>query len=200
MTEREESILESGDSIYDEADSAGMSAINDNLTPDEHSIDFLLTNARSLGPKIQSALDNLSERRLHFAAVTETWLKSGQTLDGDLIDLEHGSGVKILYRNRPAQKSGRTAGGGVALIYNKATCNFKQRRIKGNVFELMCAVGRVGKVARPVAIFVVYIPPKMKADELTKLRELISQEIGALQSTLKNPVILLGEGFQPEKH
>ena len=58
------------------------------------------TNARSLCPKINSFLDCVEEMDANISIVTETWLTDGQSLDDDLLDLEHGAGVKFIVRNR----------------------------------------------------------------------------------------------------
>ena len=41
---------------------------------------------------------------------------------------------------------------------------------------MLCAVGKVGKVERNVAIFVAYIPPTMRTPELERLKELLAVE------------------------
>ena len=51
-------------------------------------IRFMLTNARSLSPKIISLNNYFDEFRLDFSIVSESWLSNGRELDGDLVDLE----------------------------------------------------------------------------------------------------------------
>lgn len=154
-------------------------------------MNFLTTNARSLTPKITSLLDNMCELDLHFAAVTETWLQSGQTLRGDLIDLEFGSGVKVIYKNRKQPKGSRAAtGGGVALLYNCATCSFKERKMRGNKFEAVCAVGKIGKIKNPVVVYVAYLPPRLRAAELVEFNEVIAQSVVEVSTKLVDPVFV----------
>ena len=50
-----------------------------NSTRRINKIAFLLTNARSLGPKISSLIDYLNEMSLTFAMISETWLVSGRS-------------------------------------------------------------------------------------------------------------------------
>ena len=69
-------------------------------------INVLITNARSLSPKIESLQNNFEAHELDFALVTESWLNDGETLNKDIIDLEHGTGLKILYKNRPRRAAG----------------------------------------------------------------------------------------------
>ena len=112
-------------------------------------------------------------------------------LRDDLRELEGKSGIRVLHRSR----DGRTnrGGGGVALAFRTANCNFRTRHLKqlSREFEVLCAVGKIGKIERTVVIFVVYIPPDMRAAALEKLREELSAEIVAVQKSYKNPIIIV---------
>ena len=152
----------------------------------------MLTNARSLSPKIHSLHTAFTEHDLDFALVTESWLKDSRILDRDVIDLEFGTNLKIVYKNRPRNPAGRrTVGGGVSIIYNKSKCNLKERKIRGNNFELVLAVGKVGKIPRQAAIFCLYLEPRMKVSELKDLCDLLSREILMLKAS-GNPAIFIG--------
>ena len=157
-----------------------------------HKFSVMLTNARSLSPKISSLHTFFAEQELDVALITESWLKDGETLDRDVIDLEWGTNLKIIYKNRPKRSVGRRrVGGGVSIVFNKDTCNLRERKISGNKFELVLAIGRVGRVTRQVAIFCAYIEPKMKVGELGELCKLISREILRLKSQ-GDPMIMVG--------
>ena len=135
------------------------------------------------------------EHELHFALISESWLKDGSVLDRDIIDLEHGSGLQIIYRNRPRRAtSARAVGGGVSIIYNKSRCNFRERRLAGNKFELVAAVGKVVGLARQVIVLSIYIEPKMKVADLKELIEAISDFIQQVKSncTGEGPLIFVG--------
>ena len=153
----------------------------------------MLTNARSLSPKIDSLHTMFDEHNLDFAMITESWLKDGQVLNRDVIDLEFGTDKKIIYRNRPKNSVGaRKVGGGVSIVYNKSKCSFRERKIVGNKFELVAAVGKVGKLARMVCLFCLYIEPRMKVAELTQLNGLLEGEILSLKAKNKDPIIMIG--------
>ena len=153
---------------------------------------MLITNARSLSPKIESLQNNFETHELDFALVTESWLNDGETLNKDVIDLEHGTGLKILYKNRPRRAAGvRRVGGGVSIIFNKNRCNLRERKISGNNFELVAASGRVGKLARQVVIFCVYITPQMRVADQNELYDVINSEILSLKSSA-DPLIFIG--------
>ena len=70
-------------------------------------IKMLNTNARSLSPKINSLIDSFTNLELDIAVVTESWLADGEGLDGDLVDLEHGTTsrlhIKIVQLDREAE-------------------------------------------------------------------------------------------------
>ena len=152
-----------------------------------------MTNARSLSPKIVSLQDAFEAHELDFALVTESWLKDGSTLDRDVVDLEYGTGLKILYKNRPRRAAGaRSVGGGVSIVYRKDKCNFREHRISDCSFELLVALGRVSRVRRTIAIFCLYIEPKMKAADLRRLRELIADVILQIKAKHPNPLVLVG--------
>ena len=156
---------------------------------------MLLTNARSLAPKIGSLIEMFDELDLHFAIITESWLKDGQVLNRDVIDLEFGSQLKILYKNRPAKRAGaRTVGGGVSIIYSKNRCSFKERRIASGNFEILIACGRINGLNKDVAVFGVYVQPRMKVDELSALRELIAEQVLLLKTNSKGdgPIFFIG--------
>lgn len=158
-------------------------------------IQMLVTNARSLAPKIRSLISMFDELDLHFAIITESWLKDGQTLDRDVIDLEYGSELKIIYKNRPTRSAGaRQVGGGVSIIFNKRKCSFRERRIASGKFELVIASGKINGFDREIAIIAIYIQPKMKVDELATLRDLITDQVLQMKARVSNegPVFFIG--------
>ena len=152
---------------------------------------FLLTNARSLSPKIQSLIMTIEECECDFAVITESWLVDGSTIEEDVIHLEHGTGLGLLYKNRRPLPSGRTAGGGVAFLFNLSTCSFKERKIKKNRFEVLCVAGRSNITRRPIFVFGVYIPPRTLAHELAEICEMITNEITDVKACNKDAVIII---------
>ena len=152
----------------------------------------MLTNARSLSPKIHSLHDCFEEHELQVAMITESWLKDSTILNRDIIDLEYGTNLKIIYRNRPSKTVGaRRVGGGVSIVYDKTKCSLRERKIVGNKYELVAAVGKIGKAQRQVAFFCLYIEPKTKAQELEQICDLISNDILDLKAST-NPIVFLG--------
>ena len=153
----------------------------------------MLTNARSLAPKIRSLHTMFEEHKIDIALISESWLKDGETLDRDIIDLEHGSNMKILYRNRSSKRNGmRRVGGGVSIVYNMSSCSFRERKLAGNKYEIVVATGKVGKIARQVTAICLYVEPTIKAQELDDLRSLISDQVLMSKASSDDPIIILG--------
>ena len=61
---------------------------------------FINTNARSLGPKINSLIDCFEEMEVAFGVITETWLAGGAGLQEDVEHFEAGAGIGLLTRSR----------------------------------------------------------------------------------------------------
>ena len=155
---------------------------------------FLLTNARSLKQKTAALTDAFGSLDLNFAGITETWFRGGKALSNDLIEYKGSTGIITLHKSRDGRTRGN--GGGIAIAFDTACCNFKQRHLKfAKKFEVICAVGRVGKINRKVVAFTIYIPTNMTAPELAELREALSTEVRAARCSLGDPVIVVMGDF-----
>lgn len=75
----------------DENDDSSSSHYSDKIktcdTDNDYCMQFLLSNARSLSPKMDLLLDGFGCLQLQFAAITETWFKGGEDLRGILLIL-----------------------------------------------------------------------------------------------------------------
>ena len=71
---------------------------------------FIVTNARSLAPKINSLINCFTELDLFFSIVTESWLRDGKELREAVDDLNAGCNLDIITPNRKARKDNRMAG------------------------------------------------------------------------------------------
>ena len=151
---------------------------------------FLLSNARSLAPKMTSLIDCMYELKCDFAMINETWFKGGKKLLGELSDVEQAAGIKLICKNRPAKAM---RGGGVAIAFN-TRCNLKRKQVKTK-HEIVCVVGKIGKVERPFAIFSVYVPPRTKSAEFAELCEDLATALTQVKTTTKNPIIVIGGDF-----
>ena len=179
------------DSDEFESDHNDCSENGINCISNENAVRLLLANACSLKPKMKSLKDAFSSLGLNIACITETWFKNGTDLREYLAELEASSGIRILHKSRDGRR--KNGGGGVALAFDVSSCNLKKRDLKHikKDFEVICAVGRVGKVGRPVAIFAMYVPPSMKATEASLLKEQLATEVAAVRASYRNPVIFV---------
>lgn len=62
---------------------SGINGLND-----DYDLRCLLTNARSLMPKIDLMIDAFRSLSLNFASITETWLKGGKVLANKLTEVD----------------------------------------------------------------------------------------------------------------
>ena len=159
----------------------------------ENEIKVLLTNARSLAPKFRSLLSNMEERDIDFSVITKSWLTDGQGLDNDVQDLELGSNVGLIYKNRKAKraKNRKTACGGVVIVFDKSRAQLRERKVQGNNFELVCAEGRVNGIENRVVVFGTYIPPQTKVAEVSALCSVISDDIARAKAKYSDCLIFL---------
>lgn len=132
---------------------------------------------------LTDAFDSL---RLHLACVTETWYKGGKELADHITEIEGRHGIKILHRSRDGRS--RKRGGGVALAFNTASCNFKRRLLRSEArdYEIICATGKIGKIDRRFVVFTVYVPPDMRAAQFESLKEALSAEITAAKTRTRS--------------
>ena len=167
-----------------------LNRINDENAINENVIHFVLTNARSLPPKINSLIDMIHKLDLTFATVTETWFKGGLKLKQELSDIEQAADIKFVRKNRPGR--GAQRGGGVALAFRASICNCKERKMKKMLpFETLCAVGNAGKIKRKLVVFVAYLPPQINARTLEQFNELLGSKIAAAKICYGDPIIVL---------
>ena len=82
----------------------------------------------------------------------------------------------------------------MALVFDTGTCNFKNRNLKHATREqeILCGVGRVGKIKRKVVVFVVYVSPSMKRADVDRLLEVLSLEIGSAKASYGDPIFIVG--------
>ena len=154
---------------------------------------MILTNARSLSPKICSLIDLYDERKIDFGIVTESWLVDGPILANDVIDLEGMSNLSLIYKNRSKKRQdGRTTrGGGVAFIYNPARASFKERKMKRSVVELLCVQGTISGCRDRIFVFGIYIEPRTTVESLREVEEVLRDEILKIKASNKNPMIFV---------
>ena len=152
---------------------------------------FIATNARSLAPKISSLMDCFNELDLHFAIVTESWLRDGKQLDAAIVDLNAGCNLDMVTHNRKAKSNGRTAGGGIAIVYNKGLLAVQELKIRRGRSEIVCAAGKLPGQARRVVIIGIYLPPRLKAEKRKEALGCLRDAIAKAKIKYKDPYIVI---------
>ena len=135
----------------------------------------------------------MEERDIAFSVVTESWFTDGKDLLEDLYDLEQSSGISIIFKNRPKRPrvGGRSSGGGVIIAFDPSKILMKERRIKGNVYELVGAQGKVDGCQTKVFTYGMYLPPQMSQDEVNRLCSLVAEDIAAIKARENDPVFFI---------
>ena len=103
---------------------------------------ILPTNARSLIPKIDCCVEYFKELETTVAFLTETWLLDSPELKTDIEDLELETGYSMLYKNRPPNDRGYSAGG-VAIAFKKSSIVLKEITMADNAYEMLFTVGTI---------------------------------------------------------
>ena len=102
----------------------------------QNKFNFLLTNARSLAPKIDSFIENFEERDVDLCVVTETWLNTASgLLEDEGVDLCLGEGISFFHCGRPVGRRG----GGVGVFFRSSRIKAVDITPKDNPHEV-CAV------------------------------------------------------------
>ena len=147
--------------------------------------DFIVTNARSLAPKIESVITAFNELDLHFAVIAESWLKECKNLSDDLDDLNDGENISIIHKSRKSRR-GKNAGGGIAILFQKNKIRLSERKIRRGKCELVCATGKLPGVARKIVILGAYLPPNIKANQAHEALAYISDAIGIIKQEMND--------------
>ena len=96
--------------------------------------------------------------------------------------------------HRSRDRRVKKTGGGVAVAFNPSLCYLKQHNLKNTLKdqEIMCAVGRIAGIQRVVAVFVLYLPPRMRAADFTVLCDTLSTEVAAVKASHPGVAIFVG--------
>ena len=77
----------------------------------------MLTNARSLARKVDSLVENFTERNIDLCVVTKAWLHDEQgILQDNGVPLVLGEGIGVVHWGRPLDRRG----GGVGIFYRSS--------------------------------------------------------------------------------
>ena len=196
---RRETLLDS-DSDSDEHDSTIIDLTeNENQNKNgktSRRLCFINTNARSLGPKVESLYDCFEEKQVDLAFLTETWYQSDRSL-ADKLD-EYGTRFSLgaLVRNRSHIANNGRSYGGVALIYRKSKASFENFHLTNpDDHEVLAAVGKVHGIKGKIVCITAYAPPNLAQSKARELLEFISDVIGEAKRKFENCTIICAGDF-----
>ena len=169
--------------------SASSTSYTSNDSKINISMNFASTNSRSLPPKICAMTECFRELDLTFFAITETWLKNDEKTKSEIENLFESEKIRILTRNRGSR------GGGVALAYDSTRATFKTLKLPSNRYEILCCEGELEGISRPIAVFCIYLPPKMSTETLGRLCEFMSDSLEYINSKLRDPLVVITGDF-----
>ena len=149
-------------------------------------------NARSLGPKLESLSDCISELEADVAIVTETWLQDGQ-LANTIIDSARNFGLDVFARNRQDQAANGRQYGGVAIFTRSGSSNFREITVDNpEGFEVLCVSGKISKIKEKVVVIAVYIPTNYPRSRADMCLDYISDVIAEAKRRVDSPLIVVG--------
>ena len=170
---------------------------DDNKKADKcsRSLCFINTNARSLGPKIESLFDCMHEKNADIAMITETWFQSNRINDEELVDYAARFSLGVISRNRNEVANNGRQYGGVALFYRLATSSFKPFELNNPLgHEVLAGVGTIKGIKGKVVCIAAYAPPNLTLLAARQLNEYMSDLIGeAKRSHPECSIILAGD-------
>ena len=149
-------------------------------------LSFITANARSLAPKMNSLIAHFTELELQFALISESWLKDCPALENDKVDLEAGQGLKMILNNRKSRRN-KTAGGGVAIVYDENKIRLREWKRRKSKSEIVCARGKLPGLKREILIISIYVPPKIKAKQTGKFMEELNRIIAINKEEMCDP-------------
>ena len=165
-----------------------------------NTFNFIVTNARSLAPKIQSLADCFEELDLGLALITESWLRDGKKLSEYKDDLEMGEEIELIHRNRQDRKGKKRVGGGVVIAFNKIRMRLTERRIRRGKTEIVAAQGKIPGLSRKIFVLCAYIPPKTRSAQAEEFMNNIHDAIEQAKQDLNDPLIIVGGDFNRFNH
>ena len=126
--------------------------------------------------------------------ISESWLRDGENLQHDLVDLEEGQGLKMIMNNRKSRR-GKVIGGGVAIVYNGSKIKLTERRFRRGKAELVDAAGKIAGLSRKIVIFTAYTPPRTRVPHANEALEFLNRAIAEAKEEYEDPIIIVGGDF-----
>ena len=129
------------------------------------------------------------------SVITETWLSDGQSLDEDLLDLEHGAGIGFLCKNRTPGPRG-VSHGGVGIAYKKNMIDMRKLEFHNpEDYEVLSAIGTMHGQTRKLVVVAAYIPPNYNLARGQGCPAYIADLVLELKRRYRDPYLLITGDF-----
>ena len=159
-------------------------------------LSFINANARSLKPKLESLDDCFQEKDLSFATLTETWFQDGRDFEVMKADMIDEYGLEMIARNRDNAAANGRLYGGVAFIFRRNCCSFKEYKIYNqDMHEILACVGTVKGIKGKVFVINCYAPPNLTTLRARMLVEFISDLTGEAKRKFEDCTLVVSGDF-----
>lgn len=109
-----------------------------------------------------------------------------------LQDYEDANSYAIIRKDRGGQRRG----GGIAIMYNKASIDMKRAHLPHSHFEVMAAVGRRMGQRKKIVILAAYVPPNYNADRSKNMMmDFLNDCLIVLFHQYQDPYVFLAGDF-----
>ena len=157
---------------------------------------FLNTNARSLGPKIESLFDCMHERKSDIAMVTETWYQSTKQGNEDIDDYAARYSLGAITRNRDSVATNGRQYGGVAFFFRTSCSSFREFVLDNpEGYEVLATIGNVKGVRGKIFCLTAYEPPNITLLRARQMHEYISDVIDEAKRVYADCMVLVAGDF-----
>ena len=157
---------------------------------------FVNTNARLLGPKVESLYDCFSEKEVDLVFLTETWYQSDRSLSDTLAEYSSRFSLQAIVRNRRNLAANGRSYGGVAFVYRKRTAKFEKfDLVNPDNHEVLATIGSVSGIRGKIFCLTVYAPPNLTQLKARQLLEYVSDVVGEAKRKFADCSIIVGGDF-----
>jgi hypothetical protein len=140
-------------------------------------------------------IDYFDELECTIGVLTETWLADGKTLDQNLEDLQDGTGITMMCRNRVPGARG-VAHGGVAILLKESISRATRLRLHnpGN-YEVLGASLKIRGHHRRFIVLACYMPPSMDTESARECMQYITDLVHEGKRAFDSPHVVVAGDF-----
>ena len=155
----------------------------------KNKLNFLLTNARSSAPKLDSFIENFQERDIDLCVVSETWLDDGQSglLQDDGLDLHLGEGISSFHCGRPVGRRG----GGVGIFYRSNRVKAVEITPKNNPHEICAVLASLRGTSRKIIVIGAYLTTALTTEQAEVFLEYVNDMIHSFKARYSDPFFIV---------